>query len=85
MSIETFIFPKSNVKVYVRPLPRSDEDYECIKVLDDKKSILAKCLQNFSLHPQQPEFYWKYQVDEVFYNSNQKEVYDVVSGDCIKQ
>lgn len=77
---------KSDIKVYIRPFPRANEDFACIKFLD-KKTVLAKCFTKRGLiapESQEIERFHIFHTDQILYKSSQEEVYNLVQDSVYK-
>lgn len=76
---------KSDIKVYIRPFPRANEDFAYIKFLD-KKTVLAKCFTKRSVaqHSEEIERFHSFHTDQILYKSSQEEVYNLVQDSVYK-
>lgn len=68
-----------NAKVFVRVMPMENMHWEHVKILEDKKTIYVRALQDFGKGCQHEEpNYWNFCTDGVHYNSSQEEIYNSV-------
>lgn len=68
-----------NAKVYMRITPTNPMCWEHLKVLNNKKTIYVRRLQDFQRGFEgKTPLYWKFETDGIFYNNKQEEIYDDV-------
>lgn len=74
-----------NAKVYVKVMPSHPMCWEHLKLLNNKKIVYIRRLQDFQrgYEDRQP-VYWQFETDGVFYNNTQNQIYETVTaGDLI--
>nr|XP_022915962.1 kinesin-like protein KIF9 [Onthophagus taurus] len=71
-------------KVYFRCTPTVDTSWEYVKILDNKKTMYVRCLQDFlpgndNIIPN----YWCFETDGVFYNDSQRDIFNLIMPDVL--
>lgn len=59
--------------------------WDYLKVLENKKTVLVRYFQDVSSSKKSLPSYWKFETDGIFYNNSQKEVYNAVMDGVIKR
>lgn len=77
----------NNIKAFVRICPNVNTCWEYVKVLNDRKTVYVRRLQDLSVgYEYRSPLYWKFNTDGLFYNNTQEEIYaSVVTPEILQQ
>lgn len=77
----------ANAKVFIRIFPLEKTCWKFVKVLNDRRRIYVRRLQDFSKGYENNEpLYWKFSTDGIFYNSMQSDIYSkVITQDILNE
>lgn len=76
-----------NAKVYIRVMPSERMSWDYVKVLNDKKTIYVRALQDFEKgYENRVPHYWNFSTDGVLYNLTQQDIYEtIVNADFLNE
>ncbi|XP_076547082.1 kinesin-like protein KIF9 isoform X2 [Osmia lignaria lignaria] len=77
---------QKNIKIFVRVFPFEKLCESCAKIDTERKKIYIRCLQEMQsnrIATSKEPSYWCFQVDDIFHDSSQEEVYRVSTEDLV--
>ncbi|XP_017771755.1 PREDICTED: kinesin-like protein KIF9 [Nicrophorus vespilloides] len=73
-----------NTKVYFRFLPSIESNWDDFRILEDRKTLYVRCLQDFEKGREHLEpSYWKFCTDGLLYNNSQEEIFNEITSDLL--